>query len=140
VSIYGSTLAFSDSDHEDGCEFYVETSPGILDYSGRPCSCGTPSAPIVYEGSHVLPSDTDRRGGDLNFAVIPDFIERDGREDGPHDWLRVGMVSVDSTLIYEGKPYQPGGRAVVVLDRRQVEEMRDYLTSWLEREGEPSDD
>jgi hypothetical protein len=39
-----------------------------------------------------------------------------------------------STLLYEGKPYVAGGHATVVLTRSHVEELRDTLTAWLERE------
>lgn len=141
MSIYATMLTLSEDEHEDGCAVYVETPPGsgCFDFSGKPCSCGTPRAPIVYEGSHVLPSDTDRRGGGIDVALIPDFITRDGRDDaqgeGLKDWLRLSVHCVPSTVLYEGKPYRPGGDAAVVLDRPLVAELRDTLTAWLDREA-----
>jgi hypothetical protein len=96
-------------------------------------------APIVYQGSHVLPSDTARRGGGIDVAAIPDHITRDGRDDAPEgalkDWLRLSVDSEDSDERYDGRVYVPGGRAVVVLTRPQVERLRDTLTEWLDREA-----
>lgn len=94
-------------------------------------------APIVYQGSHVLPSDSDRRGGSVYVCAIPDHITRDGHDDVPEltlkDWLRLGVSSEDSDTEYEGKPYEPGGDATVVLTRSQAERLRDTLTAWLDR-------
>jgi len=81
-------------------------------------------SPWVYQGSHVLPSESDARGGWVEVAAIPDFITRDGRDDGegPHDWLRLNVgESIDI-------------RGCVILNRPQVEELRDTLTQWLEAE------
>jgi hypothetical protein len=141
LSIYGTWLSLADDEHEDGCAVYVEDPPGsnVYEWSGKPCDCGTPRAPIVYEGSHVLPSDEDRRGGYVDIAAIPDFITRDGRDDaqgeGLKDWLRLSVGALPSSLVREGEPYVAGGNAVVVLTRPLVEELRDTLTAWLEREG-----
>jgi hypothetical protein len=125
VSIYATWLALSDDEHEESCAVYVETRPdsGIFEFSGEPCDCGLPGAPIVYQGSHVLPSDDDARGGSVDVAAIPSFIVRDGRDDaqgeGLKDWLR---LSVDAD-----------GDAVV-LTRRHVRLLRDTLTEWLDAE------
>ena len=140
MSIYGTFLTLSDDDHEDGCAIYVENPPGssCFEFSGKPCSCGTPRAPIVYEGSHILPSDDDRRGGEVQLASIPDFITRDGRDDakgdGLKDWLRLSVCSLNSEMQYQGAPYVTAGQADVVLSRSLVKELRDALTGWLERE------
>jgi hypothetical protein len=145
MSIYATWLSLSADDHEDGCAVYVEDPPGshCFEFSGKPCDCGTPRAPLVYEGSHVLPSNADRRGGCIDVAGIPDFIERDGRDDakgsGLKDWLRLSVMNEESTLQYEGKSYVRGGDAAVVLDRRGVEELRDTLTAWLDRESIPDE-
>ncbi len=138
MSIYATTLVLADDEHEGGCAILAEVEPGLFDFSGKPCDCGTPRAPLVYEGSHVLPSGDFRRGGSLDLACIPDFITRDGRDDaqgsGPKDWLRLSMTCVESTTFYEGRPYVAAGSATLVLNRRHVTELRDSLTAWLERE------
>ena len=94
-------------------------------------------APIVYEGSHVLPSDNDRRGGSVEVAAIPHHITRDGRDDASEgalkDWLRLSVDSLDSIKTYKDAPYVSGGSATVVLTRNQVERLRDTLTAWLGR-------
>lgn len=89
------------------------------------CRCG----PILYQGSHVLPSDDDQRCGDVDLSTVPGFISREPDRpalsdwDQPyHPWLR---LTVDDHI--------EGGRAVtVVLDRWQAEQMRDGLNFWLE--------
>jgi hypothetical protein len=90
---------------------------------------GARPAPIEYRGSHVLPEDDSPRRGRLLLCEIPGFIERDGRparcsDDGTQvwPWLRLSVQSDEQ---------EPD--IVVVLDRNQVEEIRDYLTGWLER-------
>lgn len=138
MSIYATWLSLGETEHEDGCAVWVEVEPGCFEHSGKPCTCGLPRCPIVYEGSHVLPSDADRRGGGVDIASIPDFIERDGRDDaqgaGLKDWLRLSVSASPSTTRDRGKPYVRGGHVTVVLTRQQVQEVRDTLTSWLERE------
>lgn len=135
MSIYCSSLMFSDDDHTHGCAFYVEDPPGsdCYEISGRPCDCGIPTAPLIYQGSHVLPSDSDSRGGDVEIADIPDFIRRDGRDDGQgtglKDWIRLTVVESPETY---GPPQR--GLATVVLTREQAGGMRDWLTTWLDRE------
>jgi hypothetical protein len=138
MSIYGTWLSLGEDEHEDGCAAWVEVEPGDEERSGQPCSCGTPRAPIVYEGSHVLPADTDPRGGSIDVAAIPDFITRDGRDDargeGLKDWLRLSVRARPSRERHHGKPYVRGGDATVVLTRPLVSELRDTLTAWLERD------
>ncbi|MFY1686383.1 hypothetical protein [Plantactinospora sp. WMMB782] len=80
-------------------------------------------APIVYQGSHVLPADGDARDGVLLLCQIPGHISLNGR-DSPDDertvwpWLRLSL-------------HGPGGDATVVLDREQVERIHAYLGEWL---------
>lgn len=93
--------------------------------------------PIIYQGSHVLPSDDDPRGGVLMFAQIPGWIERDGRdkpddESQPHPWLRLDLIESPKT---DGG--SDPGHATVVLDRKQAEQVRDYLADWLSSIDEP---
>lgn len=140
MSIYGTWLSLGEAEHEDGCAVWAEVKPGRFEFSGKPCSCGLPRAPLIYEGSHVLPADTDPRGGSVDVAAIPDFITRDGRDDAPEgalkDWLRLSVHARPSRGLYRGKPYMKGGDATVVLTRPLVVELRDTLTAWLERDEE----
>lgn len=114
MSIYASTFSLGD-----------ETEDGL-------------GAPIVYQGSHILPSDEDLRDGRLDLAAIPGHIARPGRpalHDGAecdepyHPWLR---LSVDWRW---GSEY---AQSDVVIDRRQAEALRDYLTSWLDHTTPPT--
>lgn len=125
MSIYGSMSAPDDSDHEDGCAIYVEDPPGsgCYEFSGKPCDCGQPDAPLVYQGSHVLPSDTDKRGGVVDIAFIASHVTRDGRDDRPEDetpwpYLRLGV-----------------NEGIVVLTVRNVQQIHASLTEWLDAVG-----
>lgn len=87
-------------------------------------------APIIYQGSHVLPADTDPRGGSVFLCAIPSHITRDGRDDrsedeGPWPWLR---LSVHAHATSYG---DRNGDATVILTPRQAERMRDTLAEWL---------
>lgn len=129
MSIYASLHAPNDL-HADTCAVWRERpdDPGVLEWSGEPCDCGLPEAPIVYQGSHVLPSDDDERGGHVDIAAIPGHIDRAGRpptnpddEFTPyHPWLRLSVWEVVE------------GSATVVLDRRGVELLYRTLGEWLE--------
>lgn len=66
----------------------------------------TIGAPWVYRGSHKIPRVDDPRGGEVGMAVIPSFITRDGRDDGPEGaapwpWLRLDVVPAneDNTVL-----------------------------------------
>lgn len=138
MSIYATWLSL-DEHHEEGCAVWVETSPSCFEFGEEPCDCGLPNAPLVYQGSHVLPDEKDRRGGSLDVAAIPSFIKRDGRDQGENqlwDWLRISVGSEDSDTMHEGAPYIQGGYATVVLNRPLVEALHETLGIWLEREPE----
>jgi hypothetical protein len=81
-------------------------------------------APIVYQGSHVLPSKDDPRGGHFDLGLINGWITSQGRP-GPADeealwpYLRVGAGDVE------------GGRVELVLDVGQVERLHTDLGWWL---------
>lgn len=146
-------------------------------------------APIIYRQSHVLPSDTDPRGGSLDLAYVPGFITRDGRNvdgeenpdcdhEGVWPWLRLSVSPVQPPaearrLARKGRRYRlflrmywpvvrlirrccarlgwPGPRwsqlipswswpeDTVVLDRAQVEQLRDELSDWLLRCDDPDE-
>lgn len=121
MSIYTTLLSLDDSNHDDACAVWVQIEPGVFGRSGKPCDCGQPDTPLVYQGSHVLPADTDPRGGYIEFASIPGFITRDGRDDGPDDeatpWPYLRFSTSD------------GG---VVLTRDQAKQIHETLGLWLE--------
>lgn len=106
------------------CSFGVFDEDDRLDDDSR-------RGPIVYQGSHVLPSPDSPRGGSLDLGYIPGWITRNGSnegrdpgEEGNIDWwpyLRVGLI---------GGEYDPNA---VVLDVDQVGQLIDDLTSWRDR-------
>jgi len=144
VSIYGTWLTIEDARlwAEEMADAGIEA--GIINDGGpvddfEALDPDHLDAPIVYEGSHILPSNEDRRGGSVEVAAIPNHIERHDRPELPDgalkDWLRLGVTSKDGSEQREdGRPYQEGGDAMVILHRRHVERLRDCLTNWLERE------
>jgi len=90
--------------------------------------------PWVYEGSHILPQETDLRGGWLEFGAIPDHIEREGvpggKEGERKDWCRIGIGEYVTMQQRQAVP----GEATVILHREQVRELRDTLSQWLAAE------
>jgi hypothetical protein len=83
-------------------------------------------SPIIYQGSHVVPSDDDARGGSVGVAAINGWVTRDGRDDGPDEdgvwpYLRLSVDERDAE----------GG--TVILDRAQVTELAATLNEWIER-------
>lgn len=141
MSIYASSWSVDADDHTDTCRqwercFCVDSYGhsrariGIGEHwryvPQHPCTCGC--GPIVYRGSHILPSAEDKRGGSLSLAEIPGFITRNGRDDGPEDedrpwpYLRATMRAVNADDCQD-----------VVLDRGQVSSLSAYLVDWLER-------
>lgn len=83
---------------------------------------GALGPPIIYEGSHVIPSADDARCGWVEIAGIPAFC-------GPNPAQLVDFLRLDVSE-------DNGCQATVVLDRAQVERIRDTLTDWLNREVE----
>lgn len=141
MSIYATWLMLGGENHDvERCAAYFEESPGCWDFTGKACDCDAwQERPLVYEGSHHLPSDSDPRGGLLEVGAIPDHVTHTGRDDAPEgalkDWLRIGISSENSRTQFEAKPYQKAGAATVVLSRPLVEKLRDTLTTWLDRES-----
>ncbi len=116
MSIYASTLSFDDEFPEEGN-----------------------TAPILYRGSHVYP-DPEDRGGEMDFGVIPGHIAEGGGYDEEHEhwatachrpFLRVGFRDPFGNE-YPDKHATPSS-GTVVLDAKQVEELRDYLNDFLAR-------
>lgn len=82
-------------------------------------------APWVYQGSHILPTDDDPRGGEVSLALIPSHITRDGRDDQPADgtpwpWLRLNLDV-------------PGDDPTVLLNPAQARHLADHLNRWADR-------
>jgi hypothetical protein len=91
-------------------------------------------SPYVYQGSHVVPAEADPRGGSLEIGSIPNFLHHDADQNAEDlsrrvEFIRIGITE-DSSTYHGGEP----GDATVVLDRRQVTELRDTLTQWLNTE------
>jgi len=77
-------------------------------------------APIIYQGSHVLPKDDDPRGGSVGLALIPSHITRDGRDDktedeAPWPWLRLDV-----------------NHETVILTLEQAKRLRAALGEWVD--------
>lgn len=92
-------------------------------------------APIIYQGSHVLPSDDDPRGGSIDLGLIPSFISRDGYDEAkedeePRPWLRVSLRADPSTY--------GGYEDTVILDASQVRSLIQELGSWFKPPGPDS--
>lgn len=82
--------------------------------------------PWQYLGSHVLPAETDPRGGAIGLASIPSHITRDGRDDQPDDgtpwpWLRLSLDDAALAL-----------NAAVILDPAQARHLAGLLTDWAD--------
>ncbi len=140
MSLWATALHFDADDHADHCARWVPCTREEAQAAGRsafagdrhwrydstrPCTCQ--AGPLRYQGSHVLPSDDDPRGGCVEVAMIPGFIEREGRTldgAGPDDtpcwpWIRLSV-----------------GEGTAVLTRTQVAEIHAYLGEWLSNTGE----
>jgi hypothetical protein len=148
MSIYATAISFDADNHEPECVMWVEVEGdegprqwGLI-CDGRKywldkdrdctCRCG----PIAYQGSHVLPADTDRRAGSFSACYIPGFIERTGRppvsSDEDHDypahpWLRVWVDEGDTD-----ESVSTESSSATLLDREQVSKLHAFLGEWLE--------
>ena len=124
MSIYASLDAPDELHHDAGCDAWEDLGEGVrvltvLPQPIRPCSCTRALVPLIYQGSHVLPSDADARGGNVDLSSISGHIRREGREpppndDQPYPYLRVGV-----------------NQARVVLTRDQAALMHRSLGKWL---------
>lgn len=133
MSIYSTIWSADGGEHANNCNRWsppVKSGPhswtSVLD-DARPCDCGQPGSPVVYQGSHVLPSAESERAGVVSVAMIQSHITRDGRDDGPDEgqpwpWLRVSV-----------------GQEAAVLDEEQVRGLWDALGGWLEARASSGD-
>jgi hypothetical protein len=108
VSVWATFWEATDDDHTDQCRIWLKRD-GIWERRNRrACSCGQPTAPIRYQGSHILPSEDDERAGVVSLALVPSHITRDGRDDGPDDavtpwpYVRVSVGTEDAILDEQG--------------------------------------
>lgn len=124
MSIYASLDAPEDW-HSTDCGIWVEDGEKgyVVRGDETQCTCALREAPLVYRGSHILPSMEDERGGDVDIALIPGHVFREGREseqppddETPWPYLRFGVN---------------GER--VVLDTAGVQRVADTLNRWLSR-------
>jgi hypothetical protein len=156
VSIFATWLTICDDEHEPSCAKYellgeyplsegwgedwamvTNGAPGMhVAYARVPdasCTCGNP-APLVYQGSHVNPAGDQPRGGSVDFAAIPNHchpsVRGSGTDEGPPVEFARLSVAEDKSTYHGGNP----GYATVVLERAQVEKLRDCLTVWLDSE------
>ena len=87
-------------------------------------------APIIYQGSHVIPAESDPRGGSVDLSAIPGHV-RFWREnpDAPIEDEPEGKVEPYLRL---GVQDHQGNRAVVILTARQAARLKGTLTDWLD--------
>jgi hypothetical protein len=120
MSIY-STIFDIGGEHSPRCARMEKLKSKVYRVDdSKQCTCG--ASPIVYQGSHILPSNRDERGGCVMLAGIRGHITRNGKDDGPenewHPWLRLSVFDLGSDS--------------VLLTRKQAEKLRRVLTEWLE--------
>ena len=121
MSIYCSTWGLGD-ECKPRCKRMTKDGPKsyIFDDS-KPCTCG--QTPIKYQGSHVVPSKKDERGGCFGFSLIPEHITRNGKDNGKRKppFLRFHM-----------------NQETVILTREHIAEMNELLTWWLAETKSPN--
>ena len=129
MSIFGSHEAPDDSEHTDECGGWRKEGD-LWSFDG-PCDCGQPDAPLVYQGSHVLPSDGDKRGGFVDIASIPSHVTRDGRDAlFALDSFGGGFV-IQSFAAYWFYLRFGVNQETVILTRRNVAQVAGTLAEWL---------
>lgn len=130
MSIYGTILDIADDDHETSCARMRQTSTGIWQENPRkPCTCLC--GPLAYQGSHILPSESDPRAGSFDLGAIPGFI-------GDEDRVLCDLEDCDKPKTECCDRYWPWlrvavGEAVVVLTRAQAVRVHAAIGDWLGR-------
>lgn len=131
MSIYGTFLSIEDQRQAAAALKARGIDYGVIDEQGEVEDLNTlPAemldAPIRYQGSHILPSERDERGGSVELASIGGFVEREGREnEKPHDDSLWPYVRLDVS--------DEDGVAAVVLTAEQAKRLHRGLGEWLER-------
>jgi hypothetical protein len=159
VSIWSTNWGIDATDHDETCAVYVLATDGGEAPSGRtmytdagtfwydpsrPCTCRC--GPVRYEDGSVLPTPESPRAGSASLCEVSGFIERDGQAlcgpDGECDPPKADCCSRAYPYlrlwVTDDAPPDTYFGSVVVLDVDQARGMRDYLTGWLDRAGEPS--
>lgn len=80
------------------------------------------NGPIEYQGSHVLPTDTDHRKGLFRLSDIPEFfIEESNNDEKRSPYIRVTVADYgeDDQFIR------------MILDRDQIKQVYKYLGTWI---------
>jgi hypothetical protein len=119
MSIYGSLDAPSDWTHTDECA----KQDGRSSAGPTLCDCGRPDAPLKYQGSHMLPSESDERDGWVDIAAI-----------GKH--VRYWRDNPNGSVSSEPEGYEPFLRfgvngETVVLTRRNAAQIAKTLAWFL---------
>lgn len=126
MSIYCSIFDFG-FDHTPRCKRVRKMRHKVYEQDdSKPCTCG--SSPIQYLGSHVFPTDKDKRVGVFGLAAIPSHITRNGKDNGPecngwHPWLRISL-DIDKN-----------SHGAIVITRKQAEKLRDALSNFIDRKA-----
>lgn len=120
MSIWATILTIADDWHTAGCDRLVRDAEFEALWTvepDRPCTCN--AGPVVYQGSHVMPTDVDPRAGSFDRGEIPGYVRSDDYYAVPEPWLRFGV-----------------NQETVLLDRAQVERVSATLRAWLTATGE----
>lgn len=133
MSIWASTLIIEDE--RQWMADMERSGIGVTRVGGEP-SLDDHDAPIVYQGSHVLPEMDDARGGALSLAIIPPHVrfwrdnpdsptnkEPDGKPTDP--FLRLEVQQ------HPGTYHHSLGEATVILTLRQATRLRDELSKFV---------
>lgn len=89
-------------------------------------------APVTYQGSSVVPESSDKRGGWLELAVVPNHVlaMRAGESmqiSLDEQALEVYKCALARLSISDGET-----DVTVVLDREQARRVKEALESWLD--------
>jgi hypothetical protein len=133
VSIWASTFAIED-ERQWVAELEADGIKAGVIRDGQPAFDDL-DAPIIYQGSHVLPEMEHARGGSLDLAVVlphvrfwrenPDAEVSDEPYGEPTDpFLRLSLHEHADT------PHRSEGDATVILTLRQAQRLRDELAEF----------
>ena len=112
MSIYYSYWDLG-SEHGPKCKRVRKMRGGFTQDDNKPCTCG--SCPIEFMGSHILPTENDRRNGILGISAIPDHITNPKADNFP--WKPYLRVHIND--------------ATVVITRVQAAKFIEALTHWF---------